>query len=150
MIRYLKIDVTHDYDLSDFPIQQEGLRIFSVYAYDTEWRVHCCELTPSYKMRWIEDQYALKDWNDIEDPKLCEEADDWLSDAMSVTELCSYMHCREVDAFPDYQEGTFPEGAGGSCLACSFEKARENYDDDEGFHNAQMEAAVEYAQGNQV
>ena len=75
-----------------------GKRIFSVYLYDDMERTHCCELTPSRYLRFLEN-VALEMPN--ADTPEGEEALDAFRDAlMDASGEDTYMHCRVADKLP--------------------------------------------------
>lgn len=89
----VKIDETK-YWAEDI-IEKAG-RIFGVYIYDKNRRVHCCELTPSYELRFIESQTEKRVDDTVYDEIL-------RADAYS--EGWRYYHCHVLEGLPALPEG---------------------------------------------
>lgn len=77
-------------------IQERAGRLFGLYLFDANRQVHCCELTPSYEMHFVETVYAKHDDDERVDEKLAEE----IREANWVEEDVRYFHCHSVNRDP--------------------------------------------------
>ena len=68
-------------------------RMYGVYIYDPEKHVHCCELTPSYKLLLVYDTYVCFTERSLQE---LDEIDSVVLEAHS--KLVTYMHTYDVDA----------------------------------------------------
>jgi len=71
--RYIKIDETKYWD-QNFVARLKGNRLIATYIFDATERTYCCEITPSYFMRYVNTEvvgsnYDFNDeeWNEIND-----------------------------------------------------------------------------------
>lgn len=71
----------------------DGASVLSVYLYDPDRRVHCCELTPSYLCIWV--GVTCEKMPDDEDMR--DEIREYLYRAGDGSH---YRHCEGVDVFP--------------------------------------------------
>lgn len=73
-------------------IQNVTTDIWTVYAFDMNTHVHCCELTPSYELHFI-----ANDYSEIDD--LTEEQREDLNEKIlsAYDEQVCYMHVSDVD-----------------------------------------------------
>jgi hypothetical protein len=131
--RVVALDVTANYwiDEQDRPLIE---RIDDVFLYDKSERTHCCEWTPSY--------YLIYLYTSI----LCREAmDEHRRDELDqkyahiATDNC-YVHCHQIDVIEDQAERSryYKHGDPG------FEKCRDEFDSEEAWHDAVMEALREH------
>ena len=90
-------------------IQAPAGRIFGVYLVDLSKHVHCCELTPSYELNWIENQYTDSPEDETESERLY----DAIRGVSSP--LVEYFHTRWIDSLP-YKEEGFPEANQTGCI----------------------------------
>jgi hypothetical protein len=81
-------------------------KIFSVYLFDANKHVHCCEFTPSYECLFVESQY--------DNPALPDREADRLSVDLLKEDAASdpvrYFHCWEIDGLPRIKEGEPAQG----------------------------------------
>jgi hypothetical protein len=68
-------------------------RIFGLYVYDTNVRVHLCEFTPSYECRFVGSVTGSTDPDDA-----AERLNDDIRQGDQATESIRYVHCHEIDA----------------------------------------------------
>jgi hypothetical protein len=111
-IKVLKVDQT-EYWCDE--IKKKVKRIFTVYLFNPNKRVHCCEITPSYECVFLEYQIDFPD--DISE----EERDRIYMEVTEVQEDVAYYHCSGIDNLPEFKLGFFPEGMMGVCSAGEFE-----------------------------
>jgi hypothetical protein len=97
-IKILKRDETEYW--ADDIVARAG-RIFGVYAYDPSRKVHCCELTASYELHFIESQAEKCPDDDHERERL----DDEIREGDLYTEPVTYIHCHEIDKLPVVEDG---------------------------------------------
>jgi hypothetical protein len=72
----------------DDNIRSKVGRLMTLYVYDPERSVHCCEVTPSREMV----QFDFSTMNEVDDELYSE-----LMAGFAQAEETSYMHCRVVD-----------------------------------------------------
>ncbi len=77
-----------------------AVRIFGLYVYDQNRRVHCCEFTPSYECLFVGSAGGNTDLDD----DAAERLDDEIREGDLGTEPVRYIHCREIDALPEIGE----------------------------------------------
>lgn len=79
-------------------VQSATKDIWTVYAFDVNTHVHCCELTPSYELHFI-----AQDYQEIDD--LTEEQREDLNEKIlsGYEEDVCYMHVRDVERMMSQQ-----------------------------------------------
>jgi hypothetical protein len=109
-------------------------KVMTQYVFDAGWQVHCCEITPSYELWFVQHAPVFRDgMSDLE----IEEAEDEMR-RNNNQEQVEYRHCRGLDRMIAESSrhivrlGEFESDEGGEQDA----------------HNEQAEDAVEYCQGN--
>jgi hypothetical protein len=70
--KYIQIDETEYWNEDFVKTWGEGAKIVATYIYDSECRTFCCELTPSYEMRYagfelFSQHLELEDFEKIEE-----------------------------------------------------------------------------------
>lgn len=78
--------------------------IYGVYIFDPNWKVNCCELTPSFELHFIESQVDL-DFNIPE--TIQEEISSYIIEGDTNTPEVSYIHCYKVKG--ECKSGFFPK-----------------------------------------
>ena len=102
-IRILKLDESHNWDPEI--VSRAGGKIFGVYLYDATVAVHCCEITPSYELNFIESQpHQLPDDED-EREKLYDD----IQEGDLHTEPVLYYHKPAIDRIEEVEEGRTTE-----------------------------------------
>ena len=131
-------------------IKEKTKAIYTCLLFSPEKRVHCCEITPSYELKFVEYQAILID--ELEDQGREDEREeifDAIDSGESGEPLVQYFHCRTVDGAEEIKMGAIPQsGIGVIDLGYWGIDADGNAIDDS--EEDQMEAALEYCQGNQV
>ena len=87
------INETNYWDLSDL---QEVEKVYGVYLVDLNRITHCCEITPSYYLHWITDDYTLKE----SFSEVSEDRREYIEDYIRYN-CCkdgNYYHCKYVDS----------------------------------------------------
>ena len=97
-IRILKINESSHW--TDDKLKAACGVIFGVYMYDASKHVHCCEITPSYEMHFIESQSVRLPDDEEERERIYES----LQEGDLHTEPVSYMHCRDIDRIEEIPE----------------------------------------------
>lgn len=105
----------------------QPIRLLSVYLYDERSHTHCCEITASYDLHFVEIQISAIP----EDDDQREIVFNMLQEAADDCEISEYYHVRNIDKLPTEQSDNK-----------SHRYELGEYDD--------MEEALEYARGNQV
>ena len=86
-------------------------RLFGVYVADLSRRVHCCEMTASYELWFVETEFeGGAGYPHLED-KDQEACQDYVMDGDRHTDGVSYVHCHQVDAL-SVIDGGLPVGHG--------------------------------------
>lgn len=75
-------------------VAARAVRIFGLYVYDQNRRVHCCEFTLSYECRFVGSASVNADLDD----DVAERLDDEIREGDLGTEPARYIHCHEIDA----------------------------------------------------
>lgn len=116
----VKIDETQYWNLNPDPVKYwlkpspitDALkaikRIFGVYVTDLNKQVHCCELTPSYELNFIETQYELDLNIELTDEQL-ELISDYIMDGDRDTDLVRYYHCKVLEGAAKIDTGCYPD-----------------------------------------
>lgn len=71
--KYIKVDETKYWKPEFVATWGEGGKIIVTYIYDSETHTHCCELTPSYEMRYAGFDLDLPNLSDEDREKIDEE-----------------------------------------------------------------------------
>jgi len=109
-------------------VQEKVGRIFGVYLVDLNSATHCCEITPSYELHFVESQWT----NEIPEDE-SERFHDLIEENDSPRNEIKYMHCHSVDAFPEIAGLDLPEGAGGIKVLAEWNSTVDNWYDAETF-----------------
>ena len=142
----VKLDETRNWEHGDPAILAKAGRIFGLYVADLSLGVHCCELTRSYELNFVESQcegtgeeLSEEDWEAVHD---------YVMEGDRNTPPVSYMHCYTVDAFPvlDSKKGEFfpPKGKAGGVI----ELGEVEQDEDEVSDEDALEGMMEYVRTN--
>ena len=102
-IRIVKLDET-GFWMDEWLVSHAG-KIFGVYMYDASKQTHCCEVTPSYELHFIESQPLAYQ----EDEAIREKMDEHLRDGDIETDPIRYTHVRDIERIAEVVEGKFPE-----------------------------------------
>ena len=140
-IRVVKADET--LNCMDPFVLRHAKRIFGVYVYDYRLHVHCCEMTASYELHFIESQ---ADYADDLPEKLRERLLDSLMEGDRETPPVCYMHVYHVDGFPLFRPDCLPSGPVGQYVLFKDTEPRDSDDP----HEEAIEDAEEYARCNSV
>jgi hypothetical protein len=122
-------------------------RIEQVYIYDASVVTHLCELTPSYCLEPLEARAIFKDEAGVSD-----EVRDHVSEELIQhnDHDVTYMHASAVDAlekmWKDKPEGRWRFKNLGDCADLAPD--REDFEDEEDYEGALMDAVREYCSGN--
>jgi hypothetical protein len=104
--RYCAVKLDETRNWLDSSIVDRAKRIYGVYLFDANLRVHCCEFTPSYECMFVESQF--------DNPNLPEREADWLSVEISeqdnYADPVRYFHCHEIEGLPQIEEGDLTQG----------------------------------------
>ncbi len=142
----IKLDETLNWQHGDPAILAKAGRIFGVYVADLSVGVHCCELTRSYELNFVESQWEGTGEELSEEDR--EAVHDHIADGDTGTPLVSYMHCHTVDAFPvlDPDKGEFfpLRGKAGAMI----ELGEVEQDEDEVSDEDALEGMLEYVRTN--
>ena len=135
-IKVLKIDQT-DHWCDE--VAKKARRIFGVYVYDADYRVHLCEMTASYECHFVESQTDYpNDFDEAEEEKL----HDQIMTGDAQTDPVCYWHCNYLDRAPEFHITCLPKGPYGVYTLTDGDG-----DDD---HDEAIEEALEYARGNAI
>ena len=153
-IKLLKTNETDHWCIDECPHKESVKTIWGVYAFDPSWRVHCCEMTASYELYFIETQVEFQD-GVIDEHR--DEIEDWFRLNDNYIDYISYMHCHTVDNAGHYREGWFPHESMGSVRLSGFAMGFEFDPNDqaerpirEQRHDYALLEAIEYCQQNAV
>jgi hypothetical protein len=113
----LKLDETRHW-LDD--VAARAGRIFGLYVYDQNRRVHCCEFTPSYECLFVGSASVNTDLDDAATPLA-----DEIREGDLGTVPVKYIHCHEIDALPEI--GEYDLKVGVSDLGVQHEEEAEEY-----------------------
>ena len=142
----IKLDETLNWQHGDTAILVKAGRIFGLYVADLSVGVHCCELTRSYELNFVESQWEGTGQELSEEGR--EAVHDYVMEGDRNTPPVSYMHCYTVDAFPvlDPKNGEFfpPTGKAGGVI----ELGEVEQDEDEVTDEDALEGMMEYVRTN--
>jgi hypothetical protein len=142
----VKLDETLNWEHGDPAILAKAGRIFGLYVADLSVGVHCCELTRSYALYFVESQWEGTGKELSEEDR--EAVHDYVMEGDRDTQPVSYMHCHTVDAFPvlDSKKGEFfpPKGKTGAVI----ELGEVEQDEDEVSDEDALEGMMEYVRTN--
>ena len=102
--RYILIDETRHWCDDKF-IADCGGKIVGAYVFDANRQVHCCELTPSYELLFIETLPRDVPQNDEGAERIL----DALHDADLETDQVSYVHCYSINTDKCAKSGYEPD-----------------------------------------
>lgn len=111
-------------------IRTQAGRLFGVYLFDARRYVHCCELTPSYELHFLETIYTKY----IEDENKREHLEDEIMEGNRETPEVSYVHVFKITP-----ENTISLA---EWSAKYYEEIKDDFDDCEELHSAIMEAMM--------
>lgn len=86
-------------------------RMFGVYVFDKNRHVHCCEITPSYELHFVEDIWENR--CEVADRDECEADSIDQEILMTDNEPVSYYHTYVIDGGKDWPACELPEGSVG-------------------------------------
>jgi hypothetical protein len=138
----VKLDETRNWEHGDPAILAMAGRIFGRYVADLSVGVHCCELTRSYELHFVESQWegTGEELSDADRAAV----QDYLVDGDRETAAVIYVHCHVVDGLPvlDPQQGEFfpPKGTTGAVI----ELGAVEQDEDEVSDADALEGMLEY------
>lgn len=115
--------------------------IYSVFAYDNNKAVHCCELTPSFECHFIEHTYDSKVTNIPEEIR--EQISDLLMEGDSYMDNVAYYHCHHFN--PEKHPENFHEYG-----KVTYNSKDHDGDTEEELMQCAIEEALEYARCNSV
>ena len=142
----IKLDETRNWEHGDPAILAKAGRIFGLYVADLSVGVHCCELTRSYELNFVESQWEGTGKELSEEDR--EAVHDYVMEGDRDTPLVSYMHCSNVNALPvlDPKKGEFfpPKEKGGAMI----ELGECDQDEDEVSDEDALEGMMEYVRAN--
>ena len=144
----VKLDETANWSFVPDWMKQYIKRIFGVYVFDGSVAVHCCELTPSAELHFVQSDYEVTEqYIDANDDE-CEQIHDFFSDGDA--ELgdsdVRYLHLSNIDAMPRIKKGEYPpEGKSGI-----IELDPVTVSEDELSSEDMLEEQIEYIQGNSI
>jgi hypothetical protein len=75
-------------------------RVFGLYVFDQNRKVHCCEFTASYECLFVGSAIGNTDL----DETAAERLDNAIREGDLETEPVKYIHCHEIDALPKIGE----------------------------------------------
>lgn len=87
-------------------ITQRAGRIFGVYLYNPDTRTHCCELTPSHEMYFLQSVPERLPENEVQREKLLDDIDEGNIETPHV----DYVHCSTIKALPRIKRGQITQG----------------------------------------
>ena len=142
----IKLDETLNWQDGDPAILAKAGRIFGLYVADLSMGVHCCEMTRSYELNFVESQWEGTGKALSEEDS--ETVHDYVMEGDRNTPPVSYMHCYAVDAFPvlDSNKGEFfpPKDKTGAVV----ELGEVEQDEDEVSDEDALEGMMEYVRTN--
>lgn len=139
----VRLDETSNWD-ADFLKKYRIEKVFGVYVYNRNRRVHCCEMTASYELNFVESQFEFEAGFYPED-QLSEEIDDLRIEAEAGTELVSYYHCHSIDKIP-VRRKRYGKARVEQFHILTAKDCREQEMD----NDAAVESAYEYCRGNSI
>jgi hypothetical protein len=120
--KIVAIEETRDWDSKALHAWKTG-RMWGIYLFDANRQLHCCEITPSYELHFIET---------ITEKLITEQVYDAIMLADRACDDVKYVHCRSIDALSADHFNDL-----------GLEDVR---DDD---YDEALEAQLEYCRGNQ-
>jgi len=97
------IEETQHY--TDKALVEKVGKIHAVFLYNKNSHTHCCEITPSYELHYIDTTYS----DHIEDELQREEVDEHIQEANLHRELIEYHHVSGIDSIPEKYHVPFSE-----------------------------------------
>ena len=142
----VKLDETLNWQHGDPAILAKAGRIFGLYVADLSVGVHCCELTRSYELNFVESQWEGTGKELSEEDR--EAVHDYIMEGDVNSQPVMYVHCSNVDALPvlDPQKGEFfpPKERSGAVI----ELGEVEQDEDEVSDEDALEGMTEYVRTN--
>jgi len=142
----VKLDETRNWKHGDPAILAKAGRIFGLYVAELSAGFHCCELTRSYELNFVESQWEGTGKELSE--KDSEAVHDYVMEGDRNTPPVSYMHCSNVNALPvlDPKRGEFfpAEGKAGAVIGLG----EVEQDEDEVSDKDALEGMMEYVRTN--
>ena len=104
--RFVAVRINETKHWSD-DIKAQVKAIHAHYVFDENTVTHCCEITPSYWLRWV--GFDIE----TEDPhaEISEELHDAVAEGFHSAENSGYYHCRTIDKIADDDKKVFMEGS---------------------------------------
>ena len=142
----IKLDETLNWQHGDPAILAKAGRTFGLYVADLSVGVHCCELTRSYELNFVESQW--EGTGEELSEKDSEAVHDYIMEGDVHSPAVIYVHCYTVDAFPvlDPKKGECfpPQGKAGAVI----ELGEVEQDEDEVSDEDALEGMMEYVRSN--
>jgi hypothetical protein len=140
--RVIALNRTHNYVI-DEKHQPYIARIEEVYLYDKSQHTHCCEFTPSYYLIHLYTRViftpAGDQLSDHDQDQIFQEYEHEDTDNL-------YVHCHEIDALEEKaRPNDFTYYAHGDP---EFGEAEDDFESEEAYHDAVIEALREHFQAN--
>jgi len=104
-IKVIKINETEHWNL-DQKMMNKIKAIWGVYVFDPNWKVHCCEITPSYELHMLHSQVEFKENATNEE---IEEIENCVAENENFENPVIYMHCHVIDNAGNFKCGWFPK-----------------------------------------
>ena len=102
-VQFVKIDETNLWN-EEFRSKYKITKVMATYVFNPEEEVNCCEVTPSYDMRFCGSEPECGDLDDDEHQDMAEEV--FTADAEN--EVWRYMHCSFIQKLnPQDANGDF-------------------------------------------
>lgn len=142
----IKLEETMNWQHGDPAILAKAGRIFGLYVADLSIGVHCCELTRSYELHFVESQWEGTGAELSEADR--EAVHDYIADGDRHTPFVSYVHCHTVDGFPVLGPARCeffpPKGKAGGVI----ELGEVEQDEDQVSDEEALEGMLEYVRTN--
>ena len=81
-------------------------QVFGVYYFDPEVAVHCCEMTPSHELHFLNSVPRDLPEDENERERLIND----ISDGDIGTDPITYVHCRDIEKMPAIERGHLERG----------------------------------------
>lgn len=151
------VDATRSY--SEDLVKRSGGRIFDVYLFDANLHVHCCSITPSYEMQYV-DSVSAKFPDDEQDRDNLNEdlrGANLCTDPYSYYDVTGWLRAntKEESEYPEVWDGSTPfllrvyRKETDKIVAGDWKTLLDDHDDDRrAAHRAFMEVTREDIDGN--
>lgn len=137
----VRMDET-EYWVDAFLKKYQIKRVWAVYVYNQNHHTHCCEITPSYELHFVEYQFEYEDG--VEHPDaLIDEIDGERYKAQADAEPVSYYHTHVIDRIPYRRRARWDRER--FHILTQADCRKDGFDHDEA-----IESALEYCRCNQV